>query len=74
MLKGKFRNGIVVAKAALGVSGPLVVSLGALIPRKGHDIVMRAVASIPGATLLVTQSPLSEGATGTPLTVLSGAE
>lgn len=41
------------AKAALGVTGPLVVSLGALIPRKGHDIVLDAVAQLPGATLLI---------------------
>ena len=40
-------------KAALGVTGPLVVALGALIPRKGHDIVIDAVAAIPGATLLI---------------------
>ncbi len=41
------------AKAALGVDGPLVVSLGALIARKGHDIVIEAMTSLPGATLLV---------------------
>jgi teichuronic acid biosynthesis glycosyltransferase TuaC len=41
------------AKAALGVAGPLVVSLGALIPRKGHEIVLRAVASLPGVSLLI---------------------
>ena len=41
------------AKARLGIAGPLVISLGALIPRKGHDIVIEAVADIPGATLLV---------------------
>lgn len=41
------------AKAARGVAGPLVVSLGALIPRKGHDIVIDAVAAIPGVTLLI---------------------
>jgi teichuronic acid biosynthesis glycosyltransferase TuaC len=40
-------------KAAYGVTGPLVVSLGALIPRKGHDIAIDAVASLPGVTLLV---------------------
>ncbi|QNA82647.1 glycosyltransferase family 4 protein [Sphingomonas sp. So64.6b] len=40
-------------KAALGIAGPLVVSLGALIPRKGHDIVLRAVASLPGVSLLI---------------------
>ncbi len=41
------------AKAKLGVDGPLVVSLGALIPRKGHGLVIEAMAEIPGATLLV---------------------
>ncbi len=41
------------AKVARGIAGPLVVSLGALIPRKGHDIVIDAVAAIPGATLLI---------------------
>ena len=41
------------AKARLGIAGPLVFSLGALIPRKGHDIVIEAVAAIPGATLLI---------------------
>lgn len=40
-------------KAAFGVTGPLVVSLGALIPRKGHDIVVRAVAGVPGVSLLI---------------------
>lgn len=40
-------------KAALGISGPLVVSLGALIPRKGHDVVIDAVAAIPDAHLLI---------------------
>lgn len=41
------------AKAAAGVTGPLVISLGALIARKGHDIVIRAIADVPGATLLI---------------------
>jgi teichuronic acid biosynthesis glycosyltransferase TuaC len=41
------------AKSALGVTGPLVVSVGALIPRKGHDVVIEAMAKIDGATLLV---------------------
>ncbi|MBN2972539.1 glycosyltransferase [Roseomonas aeriglobus] len=40
-------------KAALGVAGPLVVSVGALIPRKGHAIVIDAVARLPGTTLLI---------------------
>ena len=41
------------AKAALGVAGPLIVSLGALVPRKGHDIVIDALARLPAATLLI---------------------
>jgi glycosyltransferase involved in cell wall biosynthesis len=41
------------AQAALGVSGPLVLSTGALIPRKGHDVVIEAVAGLPGVTLLI---------------------
>ncbi|MES2043320.1 MAG: glycosyltransferase [Pseudomonadota bacterium] len=40
-------------KTALGIKGPLVVSLGALIARKGHDVVIDAVAAIPGANLLI---------------------
>ena len=40
-------------KRLLGVSGPLVVSLGALIPRKGHALVIEAMTDLPGATLLV---------------------
>ncbi|MDB5673270.1 MAG: glycoside hydrolase, partial [Sphingomonas bacterium] len=43
----------VTGKKAFGVTGPLVVSLGALIPRKGHDVVIDAVAAIPGANLLI---------------------
>lgn len=41
------------AKAALGVAGPLVLSLGALIPLKGHDIVIDAVAEMPGVHLWI---------------------
>jgi glycosyltransferase involved in cell wall biosynthesis len=41
------------AKARLGIDGPLVVSVGALIARKGHDVVIEAVAQVPGATLLI---------------------
>ncbi|MEG8019260.1 glycosyltransferase [Sphingomonas sp. LR55] len=40
-------------KTALGIAGPLVVSVGALIPRKGHDIVIDAVSALPGVTLLI---------------------
>ncbi len=41
------------AKAALGVTGPLVVSLGALVARKGHGLVIDAIAALPGVTLLI---------------------
>ena len=41
------------AKTALGIAGPLVVSVGALIPRKGHDIVIDAVTALPGVVLLI---------------------
>ncbi|MCM8730462.1 glycosyltransferase [Hephaestia sp. GCM10023244] len=42
-----------VAKAALGVAGPLVVSIGALIERKGHAIVIEAMRAVPDATLWI---------------------
>ena len=41
------------AKAKLGVSGPLVASVGALIPRKGHEFVIDAVAALPGVRLMI---------------------
>lgn len=41
------------AKAVLRVSGPLVVSVGALIPRKAHEIVIEAICNIKDATLLI---------------------
>ena len=42
-----------VAKAALGISGPLLVSVGALIERKGHRIVIDAMKQVPEATLVI---------------------
>lgn len=41
------------ARAAHGLSGPVVISLGALVARKGHDIVVDAVAMLPDVTLLI---------------------
>jgi teichuronic acid biosynthesis glycosyltransferase TuaC len=38
-------------KAELGVSGPLIVTVGALIPRKRQHLVIDALAQLPGATL-----------------------
>lgn len=41
------------ARARFGIAGPLVVSLGALIPLKGHDILVDAVSGLPGVSLLI---------------------
>lgn len=37
----------------MNLAGPVVASVGRLIDRKGHDVVVKALASMPGATLLV---------------------
>ncbi len=39
------------AKAELGISGPLVLSVGALIPRKRQALTMEAVATLDGVSL-----------------------
>ncbi len=41
------------ARAALGVEGPLLVSVGALIPLKGQSLAIAALDRIPGATLII---------------------
>ncbi|HEX7874614.1 MAG TPA: glycosyltransferase [Sphingobium sp.] len=41
------------AKAAKGLSGPVIATLGALIPRKGQALVIEALEAIPDATLLL---------------------
>lgn len=41
------------AKAALGVSGPLIATVGALIERKGQHFALDALARIPDATLIL---------------------
>ncbi|QGP77605.1 glycosyltransferase [Sphingobium sp. CAP-1] len=41
------------AKAVLGFSGPVVLCVGALIPRKGQDLLVRALPSLPDVTLLL---------------------
>jgi glycosyltransferase involved in cell wall biosynthesis len=50
------------AKAALGVAGPLLVAAGALIARKGQDIVIDALAALPRATLLLVGDGPNRGA------------
>lgn len=50
------------AKAALGVSGPLLLSVGALIPRKGHDLAIRALAELPDVTLMIAGKGPEHGA------------
>lgn len=42
-----------VARQTLGTSGTTLASIGHLVPRKGHDIVIRATALLPDVTLLV---------------------
>ncbi|MGN7998581.1 glycosyltransferase [Sphingomonas sp. 22176] len=49
------------AKQALGITGPLVASVGALIPLKGHDLLIEAVARLPGVHLAIAgQGPEAE--------------
>lgn len=41
------------AKAALGISGPMIATVGALIPRKGQSFVIEALARLPDAHLVL---------------------
>lgn len=41
------------AKAALGIEGPLLVTVGALIPRKGQRFAVEALTRLPEAVLLL---------------------
>lgn len=41
------------AKAKLGISGPLIASIGYLIERKGQTLVIDAMRDLPDATLLI---------------------
>ena len=40
------------AKEALGFEGPVILCVGALIPRKGQEILVEALPRLPGVTLL----------------------
>jgi glycosyltransferase involved in cell wall biosynthesis len=41
------------ARAKLGISGPLLLAVGNLIPEKGHWLAVEALARIEGATLII---------------------
>lgn len=43
----------IVARGELGLQGPVLLSVGHLIPRKGHDLVIRALLEVPTARLLI---------------------
>jgi teichuronic acid biosynthesis glycosyltransferase TuaC len=43
----------IAARRALGIEGPLLLSVGALIPRKGHDLTIAALGRLPDATLMI---------------------
>jgi glycosyltransferase involved in cell wall biosynthesis len=40
------------AKEALGFEGPVILCVGALIPRKGQELLVQALPRLPGVTLL----------------------
>lgn len=40
-------------RTRMGLSGPVIASVGHLIERKGHDLVIDALTDLPGATLLI---------------------
>ncbi|MDE2008145.1 MAG: glycosyltransferase, partial [Rhodospirillales bacterium] len=42
-----------IARAALGLAGPTLISVGHLIERKGHDLAIAALAELPGFSLLI---------------------
>jgi len=56
------------ARAALGLSGPVLLSVGALIPRKRHHLTIEALRWLPGFSLLIA----GEGPERARLTVLAG--
>ena len=41
------------AKAKLGLAGPVLLCVGALIPRKGQELLIRALPALPGMTLIL---------------------
>jgi len=49
-------------RARVGSEGPLLLSVGHLIPRKGHDLAIRALEALPTAHLLIAGCGPEEGA------------
>lgn len=47
-------------KRRLGISGPLILSVGALIPRKGQDLLIAALPALPDAALVLAGNGESE--------------
>lgn len=47
-------------KAKLGISSPLILSVGALIPRKGQDLLIAALPALPDAMLMLAGRGESE--------------
>jgi glycosyltransferase involved in cell wall biosynthesis len=50
------------ARTALNVKGTVLASVGSLIPRKGHDIAIGALALLPEATLIIAGQGAELGA------------
>lgn len=40
-------------RAKAGASGPVLLAVGNLVPLKGHDLMIRALRDLPGASLLI---------------------
>lgn len=47
-------------KAKLGINGPLILCVGALIPRKRQELLIEALPHLPGATLMLAGQGPSE--------------
>jgi glycosyltransferase involved in cell wall biosynthesis len=49
-------------KAKLGITGPLILSVGALIPRKSQHLLIEALPALPSVTLMLAGQGPSEAA------------
>jgi glycosyltransferase involved in cell wall biosynthesis len=58
------------ARAAWGLTGPTLVSVGGLIPRKRHDLTIAAMPLLPGHTLLIAGEGPSRPALETQIVAL----